>query len=52
VPENVVQIIGDKDLVFSYKRIKGAKIIQGGTHILIFDKVKQINELLKAILKK
>ena len=52
VPENVFQITGDKDLVFSYKRIKGATIIKGGTHIIIFDKAKQINKLLKEILKK
>jgi pimeloyl-ACP methyl ester carboxylesterase len=49
---NVYHITGDKDKIFSHKKIKGATIIKGGTHIMIFDKAKQINKLLKAILKK
>ncbi|MFD2146857.1 hypothetical protein [Mucilaginibacter antarcticus] len=52
VPANVYHITGDKDLIFNYKRIKDATIIKGGTHIMIFDKAKQINKLLKGILKK
>jgi pimeloyl-ACP methyl ester carboxylesterase len=52
VPPNVYQITGDKDLVFPYKYLKDAIIIKGGTHIMIFDKAKEVNKLLKAILKK
>lgn len=52
IPANVYHIVGDKDLVFNYKRIKNATIIKGGTHIMIYDKAKQINKLLKGILKK
>jgi hypothetical protein len=52
IPPDVYQMTGDKDLVFSYKRIKNATIIKGGTHIMIFDKAKEINRLLKKILKK
>ncbi|MDB5032467.1 alpha/beta hydrolase [Mucilaginibacter sp.] len=52
VPPNVHHIVGDKDLVFNYKRIKNATVIKGGTHIMVFDKAKQINKLLKSILKK
>jgi pimeloyl-ACP methyl ester carboxylesterase len=52
IPANVFQIIGDKDLVFSYKRIKGAIIVKGGTHIMIFDKADEINKILKEILNK
>lgn len=51
VPPNVYHIVGDKDLVFSYKKIKDAVVIKGGTHIMIFDKAKEINKLLKRILK-
>jgi pimeloyl-ACP methyl ester carboxylesterase len=51
-PSNLYHIVGDKDLVFNYKLIKDATIIKGGTHIMIFDKAKQINKLLKGILKK
>jgi pimeloyl-ACP methyl ester carboxylesterase len=52
VPENVIQITGNKDLVFQYKRIKDAIIIKGGTHIMIFERAKEVTKLLKPILKK
>jgi hypothetical protein len=52
IPPNLYHITGNKDLVFSYKRIKDAAIVNGGTHIMVFDKAKQINKLLKGILKK
>lgn len=52
IPPNIVQITGDKDLVFQYKRMKDAIIVKGGTHIMIFEKAKEINKLLKKILKK
>ena len=52
IPPDLYQITGNKDLVFSYKQIKNAQIVNGGTHIMIFDKAKEINKLLKTILKK
>ena len=52
VPPHIFQIVGDQDLIFSYKRIRGATIVKGGTHIMIFDKAKEINKWLKKILKK
>ncbi|HVW94926.1 MAG TPA: alpha/beta hydrolase [Mucilaginibacter sp.] len=45
-------VIGDKDKVFNYRRIKDAIIIPGGTHIMIFDKADQVNKILKGILTK
>jgi len=52
IPPNVYHIIGDKDLIFSYKKIKDAIIVKGGTHIMVYDRAKQINKVLKSILKK
>ncbi|MFD0749472.1 alpha/beta hydrolase [Mucilaginibacter calamicampi] len=52
VPPNVYHIIGDKDRVFNYKRIKNTTLVKGGTHIMIFDKAKEINKILKGILRK
>lgn len=52
VPGNIFQITGDKDLVFDYKRIKDAIIVKGGTHIMIFEKAKEVTSILKRILKK
>jgi pimeloyl-ACP methyl ester carboxylesterase len=51
IPKNVYHITGDKDKIFPYKRIKGATIVNGGTHIMIFNKAKQINTWLKEILE-
>jgi len=51
VPENVYHITGDKDKVFPYKRIKGATIVKGGTHVMIFNQAKEINMWLKEILQ-
>ena len=52
IPPSLYHITGDRDLIFSYKRIKDATIIKGGTHIMIFDRAKEINRILKGILKK
>ncbi|MGY3212358.1 alpha/beta fold hydrolase [Mucilaginibacter sp. HD30] len=52
IPPNVYHITGDNDRVFNYRLIKGATIVKGGTHIMIFDKAKEINKILKGILRK
>lgn len=50
IPENVYHIIGDNDNIFPYKRIKGATIVKGGSHVMVLDKAKEINSWLKEIL--
>ncbi|MFB9844436.1 alpha/beta hydrolase [Mucilaginibacter ginsenosidivorans] len=50
IPQNVYHITGDKDKVFPYKNIKGATIVKGGTHVMIFNKSEEINKWLKNIL--
>jgi hypothetical protein len=50
VPKNVCHIIGDDDQIFPYKKIKDATIVKGGTHIMIFNRAKEINTWLKEIL--
>lgn len=50
IPKNVYHITGDKDHVFSYKRIKDAMIVKGGTHVMIFNNAGVINAWLKNIL--
>jgi pimeloyl-ACP methyl ester carboxylesterase len=52
IPPNVYHIHGDKDLVFPIKTIKNATVVKGATHIMVFDRAKEINKWLKAILKK
>ena len=50
VPPNLYHITGNMDLIFDYKKIKEPIIIKGGTHIMIFDRAREINQLLKDIL--
>jgi pimeloyl-ACP methyl ester carboxylesterase len=50
IPPNLYHIVGDKDLIFDYKKIKNAIIVKGGTHIMIFDRAREINQILAKIL--
>lgn len=52
IPPNVYHIHGDNDMVLPHKKIKNATIVKDGTHIMIYDKAKQINKWLKPLLKK
>ncbi|RYZ97264.1 MAG: alpha/beta hydrolase [Sphingobacteriaceae bacterium] len=52
VPANLYHITGNKDLLFPFKNIRHAQIIEGGTHIMIFDKGHEINKLLNDIINK
>jgi hypothetical protein len=52
IPPNLYHITGNKDKVFNYKLINDARIIEGGTHVMVIDKAKEINKWLKQILKK
>jgi len=51
--ENVIHIHGDADEVFPIKHIQNCIVIKGGTHIMIINKFKWLNENLpKLILNK
>lgn len=50
IPDNVYHIHGDKDKIFPSKRLKDVNIIKNGTHIMIFNRAKEINGWLKNIL--
>lgn len=49
IPPNTYHIVGDKDMVFPYKKIKNAIVVKGGTHIMIYDEAKEINKILKSV---
>ena len=50
---NLYHIIGDKDLVFPYKKIINPTfVVKGGTHIMMFDRAGEINKILAGILLK
>ena len=48
--ENIIHIHGDKDEVFPIKYIKDAIVVKGGTHIMILNKFKWLNENLPKII--
>lgn len=50
IPKNVYHIVGDNDRVFPYQKIKGATVVKGGTHTMIFNNAKRISNWLKEIL--
>lgn len=50
VDENVIHIHGDMDDVFPVKYIKNCVVVKGGTHILILNKYKWLNENLPSII--
>ncbi|MES2274801.1 MAG: alpha/beta hydrolase [Bacteroidota bacterium] len=50
IPPNLYHITGDRDMIFNYKKIKNAILVKGGTHIMIFDRSREINEILSRIL--
>lgn len=49
--ETVIHIHGDEDDVFPIKHISNAIIIKGGTHIMILNKFRWLNENLPKIIK-
>ncbi|RCH55929.1 alpha/beta hydrolase [Mucilaginibacter hurinus] len=51
IPLHTYHITGNKDLIFDYRKINNALIINDGTHIMIFDKAKEVNKLLMDIIK-
>ncbi|MBZ4037700.1 alpha/beta hydrolase [Flavobacterium sp. 17A] len=50
IDENVVHIHGDQDDVFPIKYIDKCIIVKGGTHIMILNKYKWLNENLPSII--
>lgn len=47
--KNIVHIHGEKDMVFPIKYIDGCRIIEGGTHIMILNKGREISKMLLEI---
>jgi hypothetical protein len=49
-PENLVHLHGDSDHIFPVKNIKANFVIPGGGHLMVMNKAKEINEILKRII--
>ncbi|MET3027581.1 alpha/beta hydrolase [Flavobacterium sp. UW10123] len=50
IDENVIHIHGDQDEVFPIKYINKCILVKGGTHIMILNKYKWLNENLPSII--
>ena len=50
IPANIYHIVGDNDTIFDHRKIKDALIVKGGTHIMVFDRAEEINQLIAKIL--
>jgi pimeloyl-ACP methyl ester carboxylesterase len=48
--EDVIHIHGDKDIVFPVKYIENCQVLEGGTHIMIINKGKQLTEIIIEII--
>ncbi|WP_089753111.1 alpha/beta hydrolase [Chryseobacterium soldanellicola] len=46
---NVIQILGDRDIVFPIKNSKPNYIIKGGTHLFPATKYKEVSKILKEV---
>lgn len=44
--KNFVHYHGNKDIIFPSSKIKNATIIEGGTHVMVMNKPRQLNRLI------
>lgn len=47
IPQNIIHIHGTADRTLPYRKVKADYTINGGTHLMIMDRAKEISEILK-----
>ena len=50
LPENIVHIHGDKDKIFPIKKISASHVIKDGTHLMVYNRAKEISRILHQLL--
>ena len=50
LPENMVHIHGDKDKIFPIKKIAASHIIKDGTHLMVYNRAKEISRIIHQLL--
>jgi esterase/lipase len=50
-PENIIHIHGNRDKIFPVKKLNPTCIIEDGTHMMIFNRAREISELISKELK-
>lgn len=51
-PDNIIHIHGDKDRIFRIKKIKPTYVIKDGTHMMIYNRAKEISDFVAKELAK
>jgi len=47
LPENLIHIHGERDKIFPIKKLKADYVIKDGTHLMIYNRGKEISELIR-----
>lgn len=50
-PEGIVHIHGTKDRMFPVKKIRNAQLIEGGTHLMIYNRAPEIAAVINTVLR-
>ncbi len=50
-PDNIIHIHGDKDKIFPVRKINPTHIVKDGTHMIIYNRAKELSQLLHDELK-
>ena len=50
-PENIVHIHGDKDKMFPIKKIFANHVVKNGTHLMVYNRGKEISDFIREELK-
>lgn len=51
VPENIVHIHGSKDLLFPLKTSHPTHVIEGGTHMMVWNRAEEVSKIINEVLK-
>jgi pimeloyl-ACP methyl ester carboxylesterase len=46
-PENIIHIHGEKDKIFPIKKISPSFVVKDGTHMMIYNRAKEISEFIE-----
>ncbi len=52
IPDNIVHIHGDSDLIFPLRYVTPTHLIRGGTHMMVMNRTDEINTIINHVLAK
>ena len=50
LPDNIIHIHGEKDKIFPVKKVKAHHVVKNGTHLMIYNRGKEISDLISKAL--